>query len=166
MFYFSCNTSKTSASVSSGVPNTEKQMKARGRRPSAFIAMVSRCLEPLMKHEARVFGVASQNELPIIIVCKQQLQNVIKMVSLECATWEWHYLILRRGQVWDNQLITVYHLSLLCEMDESTSRFRIPKTSDEEKTSIIIPKSTVYKNKQAIQIFRESVDIWILYPDL
>ena len=49
-------------------------------------------------------------------------------------------------------------------MDESTSRFRIPKTSDEEKTSIInsVPKSTVYKNKWAIQIFRESVDIWIL----
>ena len=51
------NISKTSASVSSGVPNTEKQMKAQGRRPSAFI--VSRCLEPLMKHEARVFGIAS-----------------------------------------------------------------------------------------------------------
>ena len=51
------NISKTSASVSLGVPNTEKQMKARGRRPSAFI--VSRCLEPLMKHEARVFGIAS-----------------------------------------------------------------------------------------------------------
>ena len=34
-----------------------------------------------------------------------------------------------------NQLITVYHFSLLREMDES--RFRIPKTSDEEKTSII-----------------------------
>ena len=33
-------------------------MKARGRRPSAFI--VSRCLEPLRKHEARVFGIASQ----------------------------------------------------------------------------------------------------------
>ena len=68
-----------------------------------------------------------------------------------------------------NQLITVYHFSLLCEMDESTSiRFRIPKTSDEEKTSIInsVPKSTVYKNKWAIQIFRESVDIWILYPNL
>ena len=29
------NISKTSASVSSGVPNAEKQMKARGRRPSA-----------------------------------------------------------------------------------------------------------------------------------
>ena len=26
-------------------------MKARGQRPSAFV--VSRCLEPLMKHEAR-----------------------------------------------------------------------------------------------------------------
>ena len=52
------NISKTSASVSSGVPNIEKVMKARGRRPSAFI--VSRCLEPLMKHEARVFDMASQ----------------------------------------------------------------------------------------------------------
>ena len=52
------NISKTSASVSSGVPNTEKVIKARGRRPSAFI--VSRCLEPLMKHEARVFDMASQ----------------------------------------------------------------------------------------------------------
>ena len=52
------NISKTSASVSSGVPNTEKVMKARGRWPSAFI--VSRCLEPLMKHEARVFDMASQ----------------------------------------------------------------------------------------------------------
>ena len=43
--------------VSSGVPNTEKQMKARGRGLSAFL--VSMCLEPLMKHEARVFGIAS-----------------------------------------------------------------------------------------------------------
>ena len=30
------NMSKTSASVSSGVPNTEKLMKARGRRPRCF----------------------------------------------------------------------------------------------------------------------------------
>ena len=41
-------------------------MKARGRRPSAFI--VSRSLELLMKHEARVFGIAFLNELPTIIV--------------------------------------------------------------------------------------------------
>ena len=52
------NVSKTSASVSSGVPNTEKVMKARGRLPSAFI--LSRCLEPPMKHEVRVFDMASQ----------------------------------------------------------------------------------------------------------
>ena len=61
--YFLCNISKTSASVSSGVPNTEKQMKARGRRPSAFI--VWRCLEPLMKQEARVFEMASQTSVKI-----------------------------------------------------------------------------------------------------
>jgi len=39
--------------VSSGVPNTEKQM-----RPHAFIVL--RCLEPLLKHEARVFDMTSQ----------------------------------------------------------------------------------------------------------
>ena len=47
---------KTSVSVSSGVPDTEKQMKA-------FI--VSRCLEPLMKHEARVFDMTSQTSVRI-----------------------------------------------------------------------------------------------------
>ena len=42
-------------------------------------------------------------------------------------------------------------------MDESSSRFRIPKSSNEEKATIInsVRKSTVYKNKWAIQIFRE-----------
>ena len=61
-------------------------------------------------------------------------------------------------------------------MDEL--RFRIPKTSDEEKTSIInsVPKSTVYKNKWAIQIFprmsghldivSKSLKIWIQYPNI
>ena len=58
-----CNISTTSARVLSGVPNTEKQMKARGRRPSAFI--VSRCLERLMKPEARVFEMASQTSVKI-----------------------------------------------------------------------------------------------------
>ena len=52
------NISKTSARVSSGVPNSEKQMKTRGRRPSAFI--VSRCLESLMKPKAPVFEMTSQ----------------------------------------------------------------------------------------------------------
>ena len=44
--------------VSSGHPDAEKQMKARGRRPSAFI--VSRCLNTPVIHEARVFGIVSQ----------------------------------------------------------------------------------------------------------
>ena len=51
--------SQTSASVSSGIPNTRKLMKARGRRPSAFIAF--ECLEIPMKHEARVFEIVSQS---------------------------------------------------------------------------------------------------------
>ena len=41
-------------------------MKARGRRPSAFI--VSRCVEPLMKPEARVFDMASQKIFCCIVV--------------------------------------------------------------------------------------------------
>ena len=55
--------SKTSTRFSSGVTNTEKRMKARRRRRSAFI--VSRCLEPLMKNEARVFELASQTSVKI-----------------------------------------------------------------------------------------------------
>ena len=52
------NISNTSASVSSGFPNMRKLMKARGRRPSAFI--VFECLETPMKQEARVFEIAFQ----------------------------------------------------------------------------------------------------------
>ena len=45
-------------------------------------------------------------------------------------------------------------------MDESSSRFRMPKTFDEEKECVInsIPKSAVYKKKCALQIFREWQD--------
>ena len=60
---FPCNLeviTKTSARVSSGVPNTKKQMKAQGRRKSAFI--VSRCSEPLMKPEAQAFEMTSQTK--------------------------------------------------------------------------------------------------------
>ena len=41
-----------------GVSRHEKKMKARGRRPSAFI--VSRCLKTPVKHDARAFDVASK----------------------------------------------------------------------------------------------------------
>ena len=77
--------SKTSASVSSGVPNTEKQMKARGRRPCALI--VSRCLEPLMKHEARVFDMTSQSRLKI--QCNKACKNNVfpaGMVNSSCKS--------------------------------------------------------------------------------
>ena len=56
---FGCTISKTRASVSSGYPNTEKQMKAQGHRPSAFI--VSRCLDTPIKHEARVLEITSHD---------------------------------------------------------------------------------------------------------
>ena len=59
MFFFSCTIFETRASVSSGYSNTEKKMKERGCRPSAFI--VSRCLDTPMKHEARVLEITSHD---------------------------------------------------------------------------------------------------------
>ena len=53
-------------------------MKARGRRPSAFI--VSRCLEPLMKHEARVFDMTSQSRLKI--QCNKACKN--SRLKIQC----------------------------------------------------------------------------------
>ena len=38
-------------------------MKARGRRPIAFIVL--ECLETPMKHEVRVFEIASQSKLKL-----------------------------------------------------------------------------------------------------
>ena len=55
--------------VSSWFPNTRKLMKARGRWPSAFI--VFECLETPMKHEARVFEIASQS----CIINQEQRKN-------------------------------------------------------------------------------------------
>ena len=45
-------------------------------------------------------------------------------------------------------------------MDESSSRFQTPKTFDEENECVInsVLNSTVYKNKWALQIFREWQD--------
>ena len=79
------NMSKASASVSSGVPNREKRMKARGRRPSTFT--VSRCLEPLMKHEAQVFDMTSQSRLKI--QCNKACKNNVfpsGMVNSSCKS--------------------------------------------------------------------------------
>ena len=71
--------------VSSGVPKTEKEMKALGLWPRAFI--VSRCLEPLMKHEARAFDMTSQPRLKI--QCNKACKNDIipaGMVNSSCKS--------------------------------------------------------------------------------
>ena len=46
-------------------------------------------------------------------------------------------------------------LSFLYEMEESSLRFWMPQTFDEEKECVInsSPKSTVYKNNWAFQFF-------------
>lgn len=59
--------------------------KARDRRPSAFI--VSRCLEPLTKYEARVFEMTSQS--PLKIQCSNACKiNVFPagMVNSSCKS--------------------------------------------------------------------------------
>ena len=56
------NISKTRKSISSRVPNTEKQMKARGRKPTAFI-----CFE--------AFGTRDEARSPSCVINK----NLIKM---------------------------------------------------------------------------------------
>ena len=60
-------------------------MKAQGRRPSAFI--VSRCLKPLMKHEARGFDMTSQSRLKIQCnkACKINLSPA-GMVNSSCKS--------------------------------------------------------------------------------
>ena len=62
-------------------------MKIRGRRPSAFI--VSRCLEPLMKQEARVFDITSQSRLKIQCnkACKINVFPVGMVIS-SCRSFE------------------------------------------------------------------------------
>ena len=53
--------SYTKVTVSSGFLNTRKPMNERGSETSAFI--VFECLETLMKHEARVYRMASPKGL-------------------------------------------------------------------------------------------------------
>ena len=55
------------ASVWTGCPHIKKQIKARGRRPSAFI--VSRCVKTSVKHDVRVFDMASKT-IPTFLVIR------------------------------------------------------------------------------------------------
>ena len=67
-----------------GSKPTEKQVKARSRRPSAFI--VSRCLEPLIKVEARVFGMTSQTIQYKKKLCHLLLSSQNERTTLYAAT--------------------------------------------------------------------------------
>ena len=68
---------------------------------------------------------------------------------MECVIWEL-----------SNIIQCLSYSVFLCDMDVSSSRFRTPKTFDKEKECVInsVLKSMVYKNKRALQIFREWQD--------
>ena len=51
-------------------------MKARGRMPRAFI--VFECLETPMKHEARVFEIASQSKLKLR---SRKINKIVKIYA-------------------------------------------------------------------------------------
>ena len=66
-------------------------LKARGRRPSAFI--VFKCLETAMKHEARVFAIASQS-----CIINQEKMKKFSLILASCA--EYKLLILFFSNYW------------------------------------------------------------------
>ena len=67
-----------SASVSSGFPNTRKQMKARDRRPSAFIVCL---LETPMKHKSTNFEIASQSKLKLMSRKRNKIVKIVKIYA-------------------------------------------------------------------------------------
>ena len=79
------NMSKTSGSVSSGVPDTEKQMKARGRRPSAFI--VSRVTT---KEEQIILHLASPWVFALKIATSLSLIRRPKLIAIMHNKWHGH----------------------------------------------------------------------------
>ena len=95
-------------------------MKARGRRPSAFI--VSRCLEIPVKHDARVFDMASKTIYTSLVV-----EGVLfsALISHEIMS------LKNNRNVGNLLLFVVNHVGV--KMAESfaantESRFRSPKT--------------------------------------
>ena len=124
-------------------------MKARGCRPSAFI--VSRCLETPVKHDARVFDMASKT-IHTSLVIREYCFNAL--ISHEIMYFK------NNQNVGNLLLFVVSHV--VVKMAESfaantVSRFSSPKTGEEESKLLqgSIPKSTAYKTKWAIKIFHE-----------
>ena len=66
--------STTNASISSEVPKTEKLVKARHRRRSAFI--VSRSLKPLIKYEARIVDILCISQFQLRPSLPGQLRGI------------------------------------------------------------------------------------------
>ena len=124
-------------------------MKARGRRPSAFI--VSRCLETPVKHDARVFDIASKTIHSSLVIRGYCFSALISH----------EIMYFKNNQNVGNLLLFVVS-HVVVKMAESfaantVSRFRSPKTGEEESKLLqgSIPKSTAYKTKWAIKIFHE-----------
>ena len=121
-------------------------MKARGRRQSAFI--VSRCLETPVKHDARVFDMASKTIHTSLVIrgcCFSAL------ISHEI-------MYFKNNENVENLLFVVSHV--VVKMAESfaantVSRFRAPETEESKLLQGNIPKSTAYKTKWAIKSFHE-----------
>ena len=119
-------------------------MKARGRRPSAFI--VSRCLETPVKHDARVFDMASKTIRTSLVIRGYCFSALISHEIMS----------LKNNQNVGNLLLfVVNHVGV--KMAESfaantESCFRSPKTGKEESKLLkgSIPKSTAYRTKWVI----------------
>ena len=126
-----------------------RNMKARGRRPSAFI--VSRCLETPVKHDARIFDLVSKTIHTSLVIRGDCFSALI---SLEIMYFN------NNQNVGILLLFVVSHV--VVKMAESfaantESRFCFPKTGEEESNLLqgSILKSTACKTKWAIKFFRE-----------
>ena len=124
-------------------------MKARSRRPSAVI--VSRCLETPVKHDARVFDMASKTIHTYLVIRGYCFRALISHESMYFKNNQNVGILL---------LFVVTHV--VVKMAESfagynESRFRSPKTGKEESKLLqgSIRKSTAYKTKWAIKIFHQ-----------
>ena len=106
-----------------GQPDTEKQMKARGRRPrSAFI--VSSCLETAVKHDARVFDMASKTIHAAL---------VIRGYCFSAGISHKIMYLKNNPNVGNLLLFVVNHVGVTESFAENTeSRFRSPRTGEEE----------------------------------
>ena len=119
-------------------------MKARGRRPSAFI--VSRCLETPVKHDARVFDMASKTFHTSLVIRRHCFSALISHEIMHFKNNQNAGILL---------LFVVSHV--VVKMAESlaantVSRFR---STEEEESKLLqesTPKSNAYKTKWVIKI--------------